>query len=106
MLRAPEFLLWELANVLAIGHKLRPSAVSEALTHLHGLELDLEGVQWSTLQRAVEIASTSDTTVYDAYFLAVALESDCVLVTADEAFLRKTRRFPGIISLTRLRLPD
>ena len=52
-------------------------------------------MQWSTLQSAVEIASASDATVYDAYYLALALESGGVLVTADEKFLRKARRYPG-----------
>jgi len=106
VLRAPELLLWEVANALAIGHRFKPAEVSEALTHLRGLELDLNALQWSTLQSAVEIASASDATVYDAYYLALALESGGVLVTADEKFLRKARRYPGILSLSQLQLPD
>lgn len=105
-LRAPQLLLWEVANALTIGCRLQPSTVSEALAHLRGLDLDLKSVRWSTLQKAVEIASASDAAVYESYFLALALESDCILVTADEAFLRKVHRYPGIISLTQLRLPD
>jgi predicted nucleic acid-binding protein len=106
VLRAPDLLLWEVANALAIGHRLKPAKVSEALTHLRGLELDLNAVQWSTLQNAVEIASASDTTVYDAYYLALALESGGVLVISDEKFLGKARRYPGIVSLAQLQLAD
>jgi len=106
VLRAPDLLLWEVANALTLGRRLRPAEVSEALTHLRGLELDLNAVQWSTLQSAVEIASAADATVYDAYYLALALESGGVLVTADEKFLRKARRYPGIVSLSQLQLPD
>ena len=105
-LRAPDLLLWEVANALTLGHRLKPAEVSEALTHLRGLELDLNALQWSTLQSAVEIASAADATVYDAYYLALALESGGVLVTADEKFLRKARRYPGIVALSRLRLLD
>ncbi len=106
VLRAPDLLLWEVANALAIGHRLKPQEVAEALVHLRGLDLDLNAVQWSTLQNAVEIASASEATIYDAYYLALALECGGVLVTADEKFLRKARRYPGIVSLARLHLPN
>jgi predicted nucleic acid-binding protein len=45
-------------------------------------------------------------TVYDSCFLAVAIESDALLVTADEAFLRKVGAHLNITSLRNLRLPD
>jgi len=106
VLRAPDLLLWEVANALTLGRRLKPADVSEALTHLRGLDLDLKNVQWSTLQSAVMIAAATDATVYDAYYLALALESGGVLVTADERFLRNARRYPGIVSLTQLQLPD
>lgn len=106
MLRAPDLLLWEVANALTLGRRLKPADVAEALTHLRGLDLDLKSVQWSTLQSAVEIATAAEATVYDAYYLALALESGGVLVTADEKFLRKARRYPSIVSLAQLRLPD
>ena len=106
VLRAPELLLWELANALTLGAGLSPDDVSEALAHLQGLDLDLRSLQWSTLKRAVEIATAADATVYDAYYLALALESGSVLVTADERFLRKAHLYPGIVSLAQLQLPD
>jgi predicted nucleic acid-binding protein len=106
VLQAPELLLWELANALALGRRLKPEDVSEALAHLQGLELDLRSLQWSTLKRAVEIATAADATVYDAYYLALALESGSVLVTADQRFLRKAHFYPGIVSLAQLQLTD
>ena len=106
VLRAPDLLLWEVAKALAIGHRLKPAKVSDALAHLRELELDLNAVQWSTLQNAVEIASASNATVYDAYYLALAIECGGVLVTSDEKFMGKARRYPGIISLAQLELPD
>lgn len=105
-LRAPELLLWEISNALTIGHRLRPAEVLAALTHLRELQLDLNTLHWSTLQSAVQIAAATDTAVYDAYYLALALESGSVLVTADERFLRKTRSYHGIVSLSQLQLDD
>ncbi len=106
VLRAPDLLVWEVANALTLGRRLEPAEVWDALTHLRGLGLDLRSVQWSTLQSAVQIAAAADATVYDAYYLALALESGGVLVTADEKFVRKVRRYPRIVSLAQLQLPD
>lgn len=104
MLRAPHLLLFELANALVASHRLRVPAVLEALTHLRGLNIDLHSFSWSTLARAVDIASASGTTIYDSYFLALALETNSTLVTADETFLRKTQSYPSVVSLRRLPL--
>ena len=105
VLRAPELLLLEVANALTLGHRLKLSDISEAFAHLRGLDLDLRTLQWTTLQSALDIASASDATVYDAYYLALALESGAVLVTADEKFSRKARRYPAIVTLAQLQLP-
>ena len=105
VLRAPELLLLEVANALTLGHRLKLSDISEALAHLRGLDLDLRSLQWTTLQSALEIASASDATVYDAYYLALALESGAVLVPSDEKFLREARRYPGSVTLAQLQLP-
>lgn len=105
VLRAPELLVFEVANALRLGRKKEPSVVLEALEYLRELGLHLEPLRWTTLSKTVEIASSCEATVYDSYFLAMALESDSILVTADELFLRKARRYPGIVSLSTLSLP-
>lgn len=104
-LRAPELLVIEIANALATGHQRSPSRVAEALEFVRRLELRLETFQWATLANAVRLASSHGVTVYDSYFLAVAVESGRLLVTADEAFVRKVGAHPNIVPLRRLRLP-
>lgn len=103
-LSAPQFLLVELANALKTGRRFRPSEIGEILESVRAFGLRFEDLGWATLARAVEIASACDTTVYDSYFLALALESEGTLVTADEAFARKVRRFPGVLPLRHFHL--
>lgn len=104
-LRAPQFLLFEVANALLKGHQLGASVVLEALNQLWNLEMELDALRRPTLAKAVEIAARCEATIYDSYFLALALETRSVLVTADEAFLRKARHYPSVVSLRQLRLP-
>lgn len=105
-LRAPELLLIELANALKAGHRFNKREILEILESIRGFDLALEALRWSTLARAVEIASSygRGVTVYDAYFLALAIESGSILVTADELFVRSAGAHPNLISLRRLQL--
>ncbi len=104
-LRAPEFLLLELANALTMGLRLKMDKVLEALDAVRRVELYLETLRAETLARAVEIASSYGVTVYDSYFLALAVEGGCILVTADDAFVRKAGSHPSLVPLRQLRLP-
>ncbi len=105
-LLAPELLLFELANALKTGRRFTSSEVLKALEHVFNLELALEGLRWNTLAKAVEMASIHGATVYDSYFLVLAVESGSLLVTADDAFLGKVRAHPNVVSLRKLRLPN
>lgn len=106
VLRAPDLLLVELANALTTGHRSEPNQVKEALRAVRDIELDLVRVQLPTLARAVELASKYRMTVYDACFLAVAIESDGLLLTADERFLKQARSHPAVASLAMLKVPS
>ena len=104
-LRAPELLLVELANALKTERRFNAKDIHKILESIRGYDLFLEAFRWSTLLRAVEIASSygQRVTVYDAFFLAVAIESGSILVTADEAFLRRAGQHPNLVSLHQLR---
>jgi predicted nucleic acid-binding protein len=53
------------------------------------------------MQRGVELATELKQHLFDTYYHAVALETpDCVLVTADEHYLRVARAKGRIVSLT------
>lgn len=105
-IRAPQLLLFEIANALAGAHKLNITTVMAALTHLKELNIDVQPLEWTTFSKAVEIAAVCDATIYDSYFLALAVETGSTLVTADEVFLKKARRFPDMIHLRQVRFSD
>ena len=104
ILKAPELLYFEVTNALMLSHRFPKDKVMDSLGSLRKLKIEVQSLNWSTLVKAVEIASACKATIYDSYFLAMALEADCVLVTADEGFWRKARHLPGIISLRLLQL--
>ncbi len=105
-LRAPELLFFEIANALLYSYKLPTSTVVDSLAFLQRLKIEVVLLNWLTLTKAVEIASACKATIYDSYFLAMALETDSVLITADEVFLRKARHLPKIVSLRLLQLTE
>jgi predicted nucleic acid-binding protein len=105
-LRAPQLLFFEIANALIHSYKLSSSTVVDSLDSLQRLNIEVELLDWSTLRKAVEIASACGAAIYDSYFLALALETDSVLITADEVFLRKARHLRKIVSLRLLQLTE
>ncbi len=105
VLRAPEFILIEIANALVRGHRHDARSISEALDAVLGLEIPLEPVRIGTLAHAVRLACARGVNVDDSYFLAMAIESGGTLVTADDAFLRKLGAHPNAMALRHMCLP-
>ena len=104
-LRCPEFLVLELANALKSGRRFTPAEIKVIAESLRALNLVLEPLAWSTLEKAVDLASMFNTAVYDSYFLASAIESGGLLVTADDRFVRRVGKHPNLIPLHHLVLP-
>jgi predicted nucleic acid-binding protein len=106
VLGAPDLLLVEVANALTAGHRASLAEVSETITAIVEIGMRMSGLEFPALVKAIEIASAFGVTVYDSYFLAVAIHSGGLLVTADEAFLRKIKSHRNAVSLRELRLPS
>ena len=106
VLAAPDLLLLEVANALTAGHRASPAEVSETIKFILEIGLQLFELQFPALVKAIEMASAYRLAVYDSYFLSVAIESGGLLVTADEALLRKVKAHVNITSLRDFRLPD
>ncbi len=81
----PDVMWVELTNVLIRRHRLTPSKVVEALRDVDDLGLESVPLDRATLLVAIEVASRSGLSVYDALYLALADVEDARLVTLDRA---------------------
>jgi predicted nucleic acid-binding protein len=88
---APELLVAECANILWKKVQRDELSKEEALLAarlLQGAEIELLPTR-SSLEAATRLAIELDHPAYDCLYLALAIERDCLFVTADERFLRK-----------------
>jgi predicted nucleic acid-binding protein len=85
----PSLLAYELANVLRYKADLTTEQVQTAVGSLFNMGLGWVLPSSAVIERAVEIARTYDTTVYDATFAALAESLGATFVTADEHLVRR-----------------
>jgi len=79
----PSLLLYEAGNVLLAKSRLSVRELGAAFEHLVELPLIVAPPASPLLRRAAQLGRRFTLTFYDASFLALAGELDCVLVTAD-----------------------
>lgn len=95
----PTLLAYEVANVLRYKPELSTADVVLALQSLFDLGLEWVSASSILTQRAVIIARTYDTTVYDAVFAAVAESVGATFVTADARLVQRLEALPFVIFL-------
>ena len=88
----PSLLAYELANVLRFKSDLATEDVQAAVESLYDIGLEWILPSSAVVCRAVEIARSCGTTVYDATFVALAESLDATFVTADR---RLVLQLPG-----------
>lgn len=88
----PEVLFLEVANGLRLKEGLNKNLVDKALQGLWGLNLSVVALDDKLLKSAGRLAFETESTVYEALYLALAHERGCELVTADQRFLEKARQ--------------
>ncbi len=93
---APALMIYELANVLRYKNDLTMPQVQAAAQSLFEMELNLVLPSTLVMRRAIEIARTCDTTIYDAAFVALAENLSAILVTADERLVNRTQTLPFV----------
>lgn len=92
-LMAPDLLVPECANVLWKKTKrgeVLPQEARLMARLLSSAEIELVGTR-SFLEAATQMAIELDHPAYDCMYLALAMEQDCTLVTADAGFVEKVR---------------
>jgi predicted nucleic acid-binding protein len=93
----PAHWILEVGAVLA---RESPGTAVDDVSMLAALELPTTN-DLPVLQRGVQLALEMKQHLFDTYYHGVALETpDCVLVTADERYLRVARTMGRIVSLT------
>jgi predicted nucleic acid-binding protein len=98
-LAIPDLLLYEIANVLRYKPDLSVDDVCAAMQSLYDMNMAVIPASAEASLQAVRIARRHEVTVYDATFLACAQRLSASLVTADEAFMRKTQGDSTVVYL-------
>jgi predicted nucleic acid-binding protein len=83
--KAPDFVFFEVANGLVKYVRAGSMTASEADVHLSNLlDSPIDRVpSWLIARQALALAVTRGLSAYDAAYLALALGTDAILVTAD-----------------------
>jgi predicted nucleic acid-binding protein len=100
-LQPPHWLL----EVAAVVTRLRPEAADSTIRLLDAMELPIVA-DLSTLRRASLMARDLGHHLFDTLYHALALESDAVLVTADDRYLGKAKPLGHVMHLQSWRSPE
>ncbi len=95
-LRAPALWEYEVANFL--GREL-PDEAGRKMEMLRRLEIRSVALTDTMINRCFQWMKTKKVTFYDASYLAVAVETGAVLVTADEKFVKKMGKGESLAAL-------
>ena len=79
----PDLLLYELANALKYNSNFDANDVSDALTSIFDMDMDIVTPIPETINSAVTLAFEYNITVYDAFYVALAKETELTFITAD-----------------------
>ena len=98
----PALLLYEVGNILLLKTDLDTGSLDQAIEDLEALPFIVAPPAIPLLKRAVRVGNQFNLTFYDASFLALAVELDCPLITADGPFLERTRSLPRVRHLSKV----
>jgi predicted nucleic acid-binding protein len=95
-LRAPALWEYEVANFL--GREF-PDEAEKKMEILRHLKIRSVALTDTMIKRCFQWMKTKKVTFYDASYLAVAVETGAVLVTADEKFMKKMGKGESLATL-------
>jgi predicted nucleic acid-binding protein len=98
----PALLLYEVGNILLLKTRLGLGALDHAIQSLEALPFVVAPPATPLLKRAVRLGREFSLTFYDASFLALAVELDCLFVTADQRLFDHARTLPRVRHLSRV----
>jgi predicted nucleic acid-binding protein len=98
----PALLLYEVGNILLLKTDLDVAGLNEALSNLEDLPFTVAPPATPLLKRAGRLGKELGLTFYDASFLALAVELNCLLITADRPFFERTCELPRVRHLSKI----
>jgi predicted nucleic acid-binding protein len=98
----PALLLYEIGNILLLKTRLGVAGLDGAIEHLETLPFIVAPPATPLLKRAARLGRELALTFYDASFLALAVELDCLYITADRRLFERTNTLPRVRHLSRV----
>jgi len=90
MIIVPELIHLEIANTLATKTMLSERQIHESLIVIFQMNLEIYQPRHEDIALSAKLAKQYKTSVYDMLYAVIAKINKMTLVTADEAFIRKT----------------
>jgi predicted nucleic acid-binding protein len=85
---APDIFLWEVANVLVAKARGHSIVVRDAFDQLDGIEIDLDHpLTDGEVRQMTDVATATGLGLFDAAYLALAIERNGVLASRDKLLL-------------------
>ena len=99
----PSLLILEIANVLRYKSDMTSLQVQTALRSLYDLQLKIVDLSQETIIKAIDLAYSWDLTIYDATFVATAINLNISFITADEKLIQKLSSFSQVHHLSKFK---
>ena len=87
----PDIILYEVSNALRYNPNFKEEDVKAAVQSLYDLDLNIINPTEDILERAIEIAYLKDTSLYDAFYIALSEIIGFDYLTADEKLYNKVK---------------
>ena len=94
-----DLVLYELENLLRYKPDFDMDKIHAALESLRFMRLEVISYTYEVGQKAAQIATEYNVTIYDAYFAALGAHLRCQAITADERCYEKLSSLPWTLFL-------
>lgn len=85
----PNLILYELGNILAYKSTLSKVDIDNIWQKFSNINLPLTIPTQQFIKQCIDFSIQHHVTVYDASYAVLALEKNCILLTADDKFAKK-----------------
>ncbi|MHC1594313.1 MAG: type II toxin-antitoxin system VapC family toxin [Methanotrichaceae archaeon] len=93
----PDLLLYELANALKYNPSFDANDVSDALTSIFDMDVNIVTPMRGIIDVAVTLAFEYDITIYDAFYVALAKDLELAFITADKRLYERVSGLDFVI---------